>query len=292
MSEAAGELLSGGLLNLDFLARKARKPSLFEPGDACFWTDSYISHRCLETHLDPTTEQGSRKPRTIAATVEWIARITGLGQGARVLDLGCGPGLYCREFARRGWQVTGMDFSEASVAYARAQTPAARFLCGDYLRTNFGRSYDLITLIYGDLGVLSNRDRDKLLRRIARALAPGGFFVFDVFTHTYLREEGRQSSWHVGLEGGFWRPGPYLVLEQSLNYPRAQVVLERYLVCEPEGHVTRYHIWKHHYRPDQIRSILERRGFSVLGQYADLTGTPYHEGAQWIGVAARVPPFS
>lgn len=43
----------------------------------------------------------------------------GGGAGKKLLDLGCGPGLYAELFDDRGFQVTGLDFSRRSVQYAR-----------------------------------------------------------------------------------------------------------------------------------------------------------------------------
>jgi magnesium protoporphyrin O-methyltransferase len=40
-------------------------------------------------------------------------------EGSRVLDIGCGSGRYAVEFARRGAEVVGLDFSSAMVAMAR-----------------------------------------------------------------------------------------------------------------------------------------------------------------------------
>ena len=45
--------------------------------------------------------------------------------GKRILDIGCGPGNYCIEFARRGAQVIGLDFAPVMVERARAAAAAA-----------------------------------------------------------------------------------------------------------------------------------------------------------------------
>ena len=40
-------------------------------------------------------------------------------EGQNVLDLGCGQGFFCRELARRGARVIGIDIAEQSIVYAR-----------------------------------------------------------------------------------------------------------------------------------------------------------------------------
>ena len=47
----------------------------------------------------------------------------------KILDLGCGPGLYASRLARLGHRVTGIDFSPASIRYARQQAEKAGLSC-------------------------------------------------------------------------------------------------------------------------------------------------------------------
>lgn len=56
---------------------------------------------------------------------------TGVGPGTRVLDLGCGAGLFARAAADRGARVTGIDADPAAVARAAAEVPEGSFAVGD-----------------------------------------------------------------------------------------------------------------------------------------------------------------
>ena len=161
-----------------------RRPALFAPHEAPFWDDPHIATQMLAAHLDPETDAASRRPATIDATVAWIVEQLGLSAGDRVLDLGCGPGLYCQRLARLGLDVTGIDLSENSLLYAREQAAAEglpiRYIHANYLTLDAAAEYDAALLIYYDFGVLPDPDRDDLLRRVRRALRPAGAFVFDV----------------------------------------------------------------------------------------------------------------
>lgn len=53
--------------------------------------------------------------------------ISFLPAGASVLDAGCGSGIKSKYFARRGFQVTGIDFSENLIAIAKRGVPEAEF---------------------------------------------------------------------------------------------------------------------------------------------------------------------
>jgi ubiquinone/menaquinone biosynthesis C-methylase UbiE len=73
-----------------------------------------------------------------------------LAPGLEVLDLGTGTGNLAAALAARGHRVTGIDFSERSLARARRACPAVRLVLGDLLELAAvrGGSFDLVTLAY------------------------------------------------------------------------------------------------------------------------------------------------
>ncbi|WP_242607955.1 SAM-dependent methyltransferase [Xylanimonas ulmi] len=84
-----------------------------------FWDDDHISAQMLAAHLAPDVEAASRTHEVIDRSARWIVEVLGLGHGDRVLDLGCGPGLYACRLAHGGVAVHGVDVSRRSVAHAR-----------------------------------------------------------------------------------------------------------------------------------------------------------------------------
>jgi len=262
------------------------RPSLFEKVDESFWREDYIAEQILEAHLDPANDDASRRAPTIARSSEWISRL--VKPGSRLLDLGCGPGLYCTAFHRRGLEVTGMDYSSVAIDYARRQAQGLDYpivyLLADYRAAELPSPFDIVTLIYGGLGCISDAERDDLLARIHRALAPGGLFVFDVFSEHYI--ERTAGSWYVKLTEGFWRPGPHLVVERKYEYPHADTHLDRYIVVDLKNGVIPYNLWKHYYTKESMEGVLAYSGFTPLGWYGDLAGSPFHPRGMWIGVVA------
>jgi len=86
---------------------------------AALWTDPYISEQMLRFHLDGSVAISSGTTESIDASARWMREAFHLADHSRVLDLGCGPGLYVNRLARAGIDVTGIDFSSRSIAYAR-----------------------------------------------------------------------------------------------------------------------------------------------------------------------------
>ncbi|HSO27799.1 MAG TPA: methyltransferase domain-containing protein [Anaerolineales bacterium] len=276
-------------LDLAYIGRLQEKPPPFEPGEPHFWTDPHIASQMLAAHLDPTVDAASRRPETIARCVNWIITTARLQPGDRVLDLGCGPGLYAQRLAQAGLQVSGVDFSQNSIDYAIAQAQEKQlpieYRCQNYLELADQALYTAALLIYGDLCPLSPAQRAKLLANVHTALKPGGWFVLDVTTPHLRREHGLKNSWYAAGQG-FWKPGPHLVLEQGFAYGD-DLYLDQYIVIESDGQISVYRNWFQDYTPETIQAELAAVGFEVESLWGDLTGKPLTPDSEWIGVVAK-----
>lgn len=168
------------------ICRDLEKPSLYAKTKTAFWDDAHISKQMLRAHLNPEFEGASRKLAFIEDAVSWIHGTVPNTSSPVLLDLGCGPGIYAEKFAQMGYQVTGVDFSRRSIAYARIsamqQGLDIRYLYQDYLQLDLSKNFDFVTMIYCDYGALSTVDRQNILRRVWRYLKPGGKFLLDVFS--------------------------------------------------------------------------------------------------------------
>jgi SAM-dependent methyltransferase len=277
---------------LKIIAGYADKPALFapsEPVEALFWDDPHISKRMLESHLDPLNPSASRRFQDIDAEAGHLLSSGLVKPGDKVLDLGCGPGLYASRLAARGVKVTGVDISERSLNYAIAQ---ARKNCLDieyrhlnFLDLDYNVEFDAGIQVYGEVGTFSDEKRSILLNKVRRALKPGGLFIFDVTTPSLKIAPGQQNNWYFSRRG-FWRPGPHLTMELRFDYPEADVFVNQFVVMD-EANLTVYRIWNHNYTPETIRPPLEKAGFRIEHTLNGLDGTPYKAGGEWLAIAAR-----
>jgi SAM-dependent methyltransferase len=272
------------------LAQALARPEPWAPHDAPFWDDPWIGRGMLAAHLDPGTDAASRRPATIEATVEHLVGALPLRAGDRLLDLGCGPGLYAASFARRGMMVTGIDLAVGSIEHAR-RTAAREHLpvdyrIADYTRDDLGGPFDAAVLIYLDVGVLAEDPLDRLLDGVRAALRPGGAFVFDVHGPGRRRppDAGIETEWFE--HGGFWRRGPHLVVTTTYRYG-AVLDLAQHAVFEPDGTVTVYRVWDRAWSVPDLRARLGRHGFGVDTVWADLTGTEWTPRAVTTALVAR-----
>ena len=260
-------------------------PAPYETGDE-FWNDPYISGQLLPFHLNPDTDLASYKTETMNAICAWLPKAMGLKTGAAIVDLGCGPGLYCAKLSAAGFKMTGVDRSESSLAYAKAHTPGASFLRQSYLEPFGENNFDAAMMISQDYGVLSPDDRRTLLQNIHAALKPGGRFAFDVPSLKAYEERTKNGkpNWYAA-QAGFYRPHDHLVLEKPVAYPDIPAICDRISVLDAE--IKTYRFWQTFYTPETIGKELKANGFRLVEAMSDLTGTPHTGDSLTIGVVAK-----
>ena len=275
---------------LSTILRYSAKPQLFESGEPQFWDDPHISKAMLEEHLNPDNDLASRKLKTIDKTIEHLVSSNILKQKDRVLDLGCGPGLYASRLCENGMKVTGVDISERSIdfamRYAKEKGLNIDYRCMNFFDISYKSEFDVVLQIYGELCTFSDKKRDEILAKIHKALKKDGLFIFDVTTRALRKKEELKTNCHVS-DGGFWRPGRHLVLEQGFDYPEHDVWLDQYIVLDDNAKISVYRYWFHDYTLQSITKVLEKAGFQILHAWNDLTGTSYEEGGDWIAITAR-----
>ena len=106
---------------------------------------------------------------------ERAADPAGVGPGSTALDVATGTGDLAVELARRGAEVTGMDFAPAMLALARKKAPGLTFEEGDALELRYNdASFDAVTVGFG---ARNFSDLDHGLAEMARVTKPGGRVV-------------------------------------------------------------------------------------------------------------------
>ncbi len=286
-------LINNGKLDFSQLENITKKPKLFTKDKVNFWQDPYISEHILYAHLDDESDEGSRKYETVIKSVLWLTEYMDMPKGSRLLDLGCGPGLYSEHFHGQGFKVTGIDFSQNSIDYAKEEAKASQYdieyICNNYLEIDYTEEFDVITLIYGDLCVLSHQERDLLLKKVRKALKPGGYLIFDLFTKQYFKKGHENQTWYLSQEEGFWKEDEHLLLHEHFKYKKERVRLEKYTLIMNNGEMQSYHIWKHYFSLKRAKEMLKEHQLNLKDFWSDLCGKPYEIESLWIGMIAQKP---
>ena len=158
-----------------------------------------------------------------APVYEAALRAVGLTRGARVLDVGCGTGVFLRQCADLGADVAGVDASEGLLEIARARVPDADLRQADMIDLPFADdTFDVVT---GFTSFFFADDIVRALSEARRVARPGGAVVAEVFGHPDrcdIEAVKAAAARFRDSEAEYWRPDAIEVL-----LPDAGLQLER-----------------------------------------------------------------
>jgi SAM-dependent methyltransferase len=205
------------------------------------------------------------------------------------LDLGCGPGFYCAEFATLGHVCQGIDFSPASIDYARRHAPPnCTYTLQDLRSAPFGTGYDLVLFIFGEFNVFTAQDAQAILHKAHAALRPGASLLLEISTLDAVEQLGNQPSTWYSSPGGLFSERPHLCLMESFWEDASQTATERYLVIDAEtAEVTRYASSTRGYDEGSILPMLAEAGFGSVEFFPSLTGKTSQEVDEFLVVHAK-----
>jgi SAM-dependent methyltransferase len=262
---------------MDFIQRQD-PPEPWAEGEKIPWNDPGFSARMLKEHLSQAHDAASRRFGLIDGHVGWIHRTVLAGKSTRILDLGCGPGLYASRLARMGHECVGIDFSPASIAYAADHAGVEKLNCSflqqDIRLADFGAGYGLVMQIFGEMNVFTPDDARTILTKAYNALGEGGLILIEPHTfEAVFKIGGQPRSWYSS-NSGLFSDRPHLYLHESFWNSGQRVTTERYFVVDAAiGDVTRYAASMQAYTDEEYRSLLADCGFGGAVFYDSLGGS-------------------
>ena len=254
------------------------------------WTDEHTSAQMLAFHLNENVDLSSRKTAFIDKSVEWLASRLGIATGARVADFGCGPGLYASRLAKRGADVTGIDFSARSIEYAKNQARATglgiNYLNQNYLDFTTDNRFDVVLMIMCDFCALSPAQREIMLTKFRSILKPSGRVVLDVYSLTAFEQSAESSRYEMNLLNGFWSPEPYYGFLNTFKYEEEKVTLDKYTIVGRAKTRSVYN-WLQYFSVESLNKEFREAGLAIAEVYSDVAGKPYDAEASEFAVIAN-----
>lgn len=199
----------------------------------------------------------------------------------RILELGCGTGRVTRHLLPPARRLVAVDVSPAMLARARRRLGAVEGLFlvrADVRRLPLAGDFQLAVAANGLFShLLTDRERDRALREIARQLTPGGVFLLDGL---WLSRERREEA---ATEDGWRRErvvedeGPALrIRERWRCEPGRSLCRIRYRYREEGGSETVACFTARYWQVEETTARLERAGFRVADQWGGFDRRPWN----------------
>ncbi|MBN2146776.1 MAG: class I SAM-dependent methyltransferase [Anaerolineales bacterium] len=215
--------------------------------------------------------------------VDGIVNLLGLEKPSDILDLACGYGRHTNRLAALGQRLTGLDLMSGFLDIARqdalSQGLQVDYRQGDMRQIDFCAQFDVVLLLFTAFGYFEDEQNLQVLRNVARALRPGGRFLFDI---------PNRDLFAAGLPPAFIdeREQDLMINRSSFDtqsgrwYNRRVVIRNGVRKDKP--------FFVRMYNPQEISSLLASTGLEVVRMVKNWSGDPLdHEGRRIIVVARK-----
>lgn len=266
------------------------RPAPFEFYTAAdLWTNEHTAQQMLQYHLNDYIEASSRNSTFIEKSCNWIADQFNI-KGKKVIDFGCGPGLYATRLARKGALVTGIDFSENSISYARTAAKkeglSIDYLVSDYLEFETTEKFDLITMIMCGFCALSPTQRKALLGKFKAILKPEGAVLMDVYSLNAFEKKSESATYEKNQLFGFWDPNDYFAFVNTFKYEDEKVLLDKYTIIEANQPIRVVYNWLQHFSFDALQAEFKQSGLVMKERLGNVAGEELWPGQDEFAVIA------
>jgi len=251
------------------------------------WTNEHTAKQMLSYHLNEAVDLSSRNTNFIDRSVDWIVSRFSINDASEVADFGCGPGLYAKRLTEQGAKVTGIDFSENSLKYAKGVAAQAGldidYIHRNYLEFETDSRFDLIIMIMCDFCALSPEQRKMMLTKFHSLLKPGGSLLLDVHSLNYFHQREESATYELNQLNGFWSPEDYYCFVNTFKYEEEKVSLDKYTIVAESGTRVVYN-WLQHFSKESLQDEFTGAGFKVEETFSDVAGTPFNPESPEIAV--------
>jgi len=214
--------------------------------------------------------------RSTGQQVERFIHLLDLREGEKILDLACGIGRHSLELARRGYDVTGLDLSEAYIEEAskRAEEEGLRveFVTADMRDFVREDHYDAVINFWSSFGYFeSEHDDHQVLKNVHRSLKKEGIVLIDVMGKEVMERIYTERDWGR-IDDGFF-------LEERVLKDNGEYLDSNWILIK-NGVVKEHKFIYKLYSKEEMRRMLKKAGFTSVEIYGDLYGKAYDQEAE------------
>lgn len=250
-------------------------------GESCDWFEDESFWRTWYGRMFP-----EERWEQAIGEVDCALELLGVSEGARILDLCCGPGRHTLELARRGYVMTGVDRNEEFLASLRERAEAEGLQI-ETVRSDMRQfvregAFDAAINLFTSFGYFEDQEDDRrVARNLFASLRPGGALLMDMMGKEILARIYTPSECRVAEDGSL----QIELREATRNWTWMK---NRWIVVR-DGQRIEHRVEHRIYSAAELMALLEDAGFGELQCFGSLTGEPYDHKAKRLSVLARKP---
>lgn len=222
-------------------------------------------------------------PERTAKEIDFVLKHADLDRGASILDVGCGFGRHSIELALRGYQVVGIDPSDAMISVANERATEVRgkpkFVLARGEEFTSRDKFDAAICLFTTLGQIDEiGENSNLVDRVENVLHPGGIFIIEVPNHIWVTENLQTSERFGDIDN-------YTIITRQYDQVE-KIVTEKFELVLPEGikdYLLRYRLFSQ----KELGRLLRKANFDIKAIFGDYDGHPFTYYSSTIIIVAQ-----
>jgi cyclopropane fatty-acyl-phospholipid synthase-like methyltransferase len=214
-----------------------------------------------------------KTPQQTKREAEYLESLLELPKSAHLLDVPCGNGRIALALAERGFTLTGVDTAVPFLDRARAGAEE-RQLTGkitiherDMRDLPWENEFDGAYCFWESFGYFDDAGNRQFLEAVAKALKPGGRFVFDTQVAETLLPTLRTMHWEEVDDD--------LIVMEKRDYDYKTSLAYRQFVFVGNGQIERSELVIRLYTYRELMEMVKSAGFSAIEDYSWLSLMPF-----------------
>ena len=213
--------------------------------------------------------------------VDFLEQQLELAPKSKILDVPCGGGRHSVELVRRGYQVTGLDYSKEFMEEARSKSSEVHWIQGDMRELPVDQGFDAIVCLGNSFGYLDDEGNVTFLQRAFQALQPGGKLMLNTgCTMESLLPNFPEREWY---ELG----GMLFLLENQFDAVAGRLQTKYVFVRDGKQEVRPGSQRCYGFR--ELSDVMRGIGYENVRGLGDFDGTPFGLGSQQLWLFAENP---
>lgn len=202
-----------------------------------------------------------------------VKALMSLSKGKDILEFGIGTGRIAIPLAKKGYQLSGIDYSKEMLAVLNRKKGSIDMLTyhGDMTLTRLDKSFDLVYLIFNGITYLLTLDEQlECFYNASRHLKMGGRFVVETFIPK-VDQIVKDNVAPYALEEGYIGFDKYNLINQNMTS-------YQYSISE-DGKSESYQTTHRYIWPSELALMGKLAGFKLIHQWQDWEGNDLEPGS-------------
>lgn len=201
-----------------------------------------------------------------------------------LLDVPCGSGRIALEMARRGYEVTGVDFNSQAIQKAKQKAQRMTknrpsFVQDDMRNMQLDRKFNMAACLYNSFGYFSETENLAFLKSVSNLLTDGGCLLLE--THVL------ETLLPVFTPKEYWRYDEYILLEERVFDFNDSRLKGNWTLIDKSGNRENFSSSVRIYPYHQLIHLLTTCGFTHFEPFGSYHAEPFEMGADMLLLLAR-----